>query len=838
MKEKVKKVLSIFLALALLLVLPSGSFTVHAADNLEIQNNGEGGIYIDINGEKYKRLQQISDYGDYAYGEAGCAWFATARVSELTGINFPEIYGARNWYDNAYQWYEGFVRGGTELERAKALACYATKDSSGNSIEHIAVVEAIEGDRVLISEGGNLDAGAEHGYTTLRWVSKDSMKESGGKPLIGYIYLPVEAEPEGIGGDCGADGSDLKWSLSNDGTLAISGTGDMMSWEMKSEWYEYRSSIKKVIIESGVTSIGDWAFYECENLTEISIPDSVRKIGEYAFSYCSGLQNIQLPDTVDEIGIFAFSYCTALKEFIIPASVNTITMGLFAECTSLTEIVIPEGVTDIQELAFDGCTGIVKIEFRGNVPRIAENAFSGVTATVTYPALNDTWLSENMQQYGGNLTWYSAGEEDLQGAVGDPIVPTSADQKWQGSYVYFGEYQLKEVKSETLLEILKEQKLDENNAVVVDGVRYYADTSGNVEKFYESVPVRWQVLKTTDNSILLLSEKILNAHAFDEGMEANEIKWANSELREWLNNDFYNDCFNKSEQEAILNTELSNATGGELDGGPNTVDKVFLLSAQEMLETKYGFWGTEEENSASRMAGVLPGVENDLTTWTASFTEKYIYNPETETGYYWTRTPYNVRYGFALSPKFVAANGQIGYSNSVLQTWNVGIRPAVQISTDSDTWKTEIAAKAIYLSADQLTLHPGETEQLIATVMPSEYAPQEVIWQSSNPSVASVDQEGNITAVANGSVEISAETVNGITKKCTVTVKDAGLSGDINIDGTVGLADLMLCLNHVSGSDMLSGEALEAADVNGDGKVDLTDLMRILNYTSGAQGGI
>ena len=77
-------------------------------------------------------------------------------------------------------------------------------------------------------------------------------------------------------------------------------------------------------------------------------------------------------------------------------------------------------------------------------------------------------------------------------------------------------------------------------------------------------------------------------------------------------------------------------------------------------------------------------------------------------------------------------------------------------------------------------------------------------------------------------------TANGLTQTCTVVVGNDKTAGDINGDGNVNLSDMMMCLNYVSGSGSLEGEALQMADVNGDGTVDLTDILRLLNYTSGA----
>jgi hypothetical protein len=99
---------------------------------------------------------------------------------------------------------------------------------------------------------------------------------------------------------------ELTWSLSG-GTLTISGEGDMPDYIgtdstlILSTWIACRDSIRTVIIESGVTSIGEVAFYWCDSLTSVTIPGSVATIGAHAFGYCSGLTSVSIPGSVTGI---------------------------------------------------------------------------------------------------------------------------------------------------------------------------------------------------------------------------------------------------------------------------------------------------------------------------------------------------------------------------------------------------------------------------------------------------------------------------------------------------------------------------------------------------------
>ena len=129
-----------------------------------------------------------------------------------------------------------------------------------------------------------------------------------------FTLLPVSAFADTVkSGTCGGN---LTWTLDSEGTLTISGTGAMTDYsnDSKAPWYSRRSSIKSVIIESGVTSIGDRAFYYYTGLTSVTIGNSVTSIGNYAFYDCTGLTSVTIGNSVTSIGGYAFEGCTRLTE--------------------------------------------------------------------------------------------------------------------------------------------------------------------------------------------------------------------------------------------------------------------------------------------------------------------------------------------------------------------------------------------------------------------------------------------------------------------------------------------------------------------------------------------
>ena len=148
------------------------------------------------------------------------------------------------------------------------------------------------------------------------------------------------------------------------------------------------SGLTSITIPSSVTSIGNSAFYKCSGLTSVTIPSSVTSIGEYLFSGCSGLTSITIPNSVTSIGNSAFQNCSGLTSVTIPNSVTSIGDDAFYDCSGLTSITIPSSVTSIGKGAFSKCSGLTSITIPSSVTSIGKSAFydcSGLTS-VTIPS--------------------------------------------------------------------------------------------------------------------------------------------------------------------------------------------------------------------------------------------------------------------------------------------------------------------------------------------------------------------------------------------------------------------------------------------------------------------
>ncbi len=217
----------------------------------------------------------------------------------------------------------------------------------------------------------------------------------------------------------GSCGNNVTWTLSlSNGTLTISGTGAMADYSSYTDvpWYDYRSSIKSIVINDGVTSIGEFAFYNCYSLTSVTIPNSVKSIGSGAFGYCSSLTSITIPNSVISIGNYAFSGCSSLTsvtinsdaivnraytassnlsnifgsqvtKYIIGDNVKGIGNYAFYNCSSLSSITIPNSVISIGNYAFYGCSSLTSVTIPNSVTSIGDYAFYDCSSltSVTIP---------------------------------------------------------------------------------------------------------------------------------------------------------------------------------------------------------------------------------------------------------------------------------------------------------------------------------------------------------------------------------------------------------------------------------------------------------------------
>ena len=201
---------------------------------------------------------------------------------------------------------------------------------------------------------------------------------------------------------------------------------------------EIPASVSYKGIIYSVTSIRDYAFYNCTSLKSVTIPDSVTSIGSYAFDGCSSLTSVTIPDSVTSIGNNAFSGCDSLKSVTIGNSVTSIGDRAFSDCDSLTSVTIPDSVTSIGDWAFRGCTSLTSVTIPDSVTSIGSYAFDGCSSLddVYYTSDIASWLNISFGSGSGNPL-YRGANLYLNGELAtDVVIPDGVTSI--GSYAFYG----------------------------------------------------------------------------------------------------------------------------------------------------------------------------------------------------------------------------------------------------------------------------------------------------------------------------------------------------------------------------------------------------------------
>ena len=163
--------------------------------------------------------------------------------------------------------------------------------------------------------------------------------------------------------------------------LTISGEGPMYDYNTNNKSpFDTNRNIYEVIINPGVTAIGDKAFWCCSSMTSVTIPNSVVRIGKAAFISCLKLETVDIPNSVVEIGSQAFQGCNSMTSVTLSNNISIIEDFTFAKCASLTTISIPNNVTQIKKRVFEDCVGLTEISIPPSVQSIELRAFDNCSS--------------------------------------------------------------------------------------------------------------------------------------------------------------------------------------------------------------------------------------------------------------------------------------------------------------------------------------------------------------------------------------------------------------------------------------------------------------------------
>jgi len=180
----------------------------------------------------------------------------------------------------------------------------------------------------------------------------------------------------------GTCGDNLRWTLS-DYVLTVKGRGMMTNFTDVAPWNCSRFVIERIVLEEGVESIGDRAFYGCQLLRTMDLPSSLRMIGDSAFMGCTEIRVVEFNGPLDWIGQNAFNTCRRLIRFSIPSGVGVVSYAAFAYCENIVSVSIPESVWGISAYAFFRCNDLVEINIPKTVTAIGNGAFKECSSLET-----------------------------------------------------------------------------------------------------------------------------------------------------------------------------------------------------------------------------------------------------------------------------------------------------------------------------------------------------------------------------------------------------------------------------------------------------------------------
>ena len=206
--------------------------------------------------------------------------------------------------------------------------------------------------------------------------------------------LPVSAAEIVFSARCG---DNAICTIDNEGTLTVSGSGEMYDYETSSmsysqsgsvsvkEWkdeavpwyiYNIRDWVERIVIEEGITKIGECSFMDCDNLISVQLPDTLTEINDYGFMHCESLESIQFPDSLKSIGSDVFFNCKHLKNPVLPDELESIGIRAFEACRSITEIAIPQTIAELNAAALRNCKNLRRVYITNPDGTIYDDSFT------------------------------------------------------------------------------------------------------------------------------------------------------------------------------------------------------------------------------------------------------------------------------------------------------------------------------------------------------------------------------------------------------------------------------------------------------------------------------
>ena len=482
------------------------------------------------------------------------------------------------------------------------------------------------------------------------------------------------------------------------------------------------TNLTSFAIPNSVTSIGTDAFKCCSNLTSVTIPNSVTSIGQGVFYQCKGLKNITIPNSVTFIGNGALGYCTNLTTVTIPNSVTSIECNAFIGCTSLTSVSIPNSVTSIEDRTFSGCKGLTNIAIPNSVTSIGVSAFSGCSGLTSITIPNSVT---------------SIGEWAFSGCSGFTSISIPNSVTEIGNYAFDGC----------------------NSLPVIDNIRY-ADTylveaiDKTLSTYNIKEGTKWIGANAFRNSSLMIitipnSVTSIGAYSFYDS-SLTSVTIPNSVTT--IEYRAFSDC--------------SYLTSVAIDNSVVEIGKYAFQSCSALTSITLG-------NSVTSLGMCAFYGCSGLTSVSIPNSVTFI-----EDGAFYGCSGLTSVTANWDTPMKIPSLVFLGIDKSACVLYvpkgTVELYRAASVwseFTNIQEYSPTILTTSITIDQASVSLEIGETTTLTATVLPEDATDKSVTWTSSNEEVATVS-DGVVTAVTVGTATITATTNDGseMSASCDITV--------------------------------------------------------------------
>ena len=544
--------------------------------------------------------------------------------------------------------------------------------------------------------------------------------------------------------------------------------------------FSHCDNLSKVMIPSSVVKIDESAFSYCTKMTKIIIPDSVTEIGAYAYEYCDKLMDVTLSNHLKSLGASSFRECDALSQIEIPKSLDTtqdfsyhsgpfkdcdnlktvifetgstkVAARLFRACTGLEEIVIPDSVQIIEEDAFYGCANLNRVKFPNSLKTIGDNAFMycGSLQIIDLPnsvnCLGNSVFARctnlstvRLPQISKNVTWgmfegcTSLSEINLP----DSVIEIN-DYAFQDSGL---------------------KSIDLPSGITTIGSHAFY----NCDALY--------IINIPD------SVTSIGTYAFSDCDVLSEVKLGNGLTK--INSYSFDLC--PAIQKIVFPYRVATVESNAFTSCTSLTELVVPRATTSIASdafsyptkmTVYGVAGTYAEEWANSVNAKFVNQENPAESVTLNETEVTLNNGKT-----FSLALTVVPSDFTDTVTWKSSNEAVATvsDTGVITAKGVG-NATIRVTVGSKSASCKVTVvqpvTSISLNRTSLSLDAEETFALVATVYPTYANDRTVTWSSSDDSVASVDQDGNVTAHKKGTavIAVTANDGSNISKNCTVTV--------------------------------------------------------------------